>query len=343
MEFFSSFFDPQRFPVAGAAVFLTMATGLLTGPVSGNARPFFWQVTDRVLGGLALRLDKPRRAPADLVLRGALIAAFGIIFGGICGWLLIRLSWSIPFFEGGADLAEIVFLTPCLTGGAVLSVMFGLYRVMGRGASSEGAYFRAARSAGIDMSAQDDYSLTRLTIAFSARMLCPGLIAPVFWYLAGGLVAVYAYGALAALAFRFGRDGHSVYFAAILGGAEKIAGFLPGLMSGALLVLASAFTPTAGIARACRAFGRGKGSAVYAQGGLPLSVMAWALDVSLGGAVTDMDGHARKNSWTGPENATARLEPGHLKRAIYMFAMAGLLLLAGLVIASVLSYQSLPS
>jgi hypothetical protein len=51
--------DADRIPVAVCAIFLTVVFGMITGPVGGNANPFFWFVLDRIFGRLGDRMDKP--------------------------------------------------------------------------------------------------------------------------------------------------------------------------------------------------------------------------------------------------------------------------------------------
>ncbi len=73
-----------------------------------------------------------------------------------------------------------------------------------------------------------------------------------------------------------------------------------------------------------------KGSASYAEGGLPVTAAAYALNVSLGGPTTDLDGYAINRSWAGPVNATAQLNAKHLHRVLYVCFMGHLLFFASL-------------
>ena len=107
-------------------------------------------------------------------------------------------------------------------------------------------------------------------------------------------------------------------------------GFAPHILSGALMALAGLFTPTGGMMRAFTGLLKSKGRAAYVEGGLPLTAMAHSLNISLGGPVHDLDGSALKRAWIGPEGATAQLDAGHLRRALYICLMAYLLLIASL-------------
>ena len=61
-----------------------------------------------------------------------------------------------------------------------------------------------------------------------------------------------------------------------------------------------------------------------------MSILAWALHVSLGGPSQDLSGSAIKADWVGPPGATAQNDYRHLRRAAYILAIAYLLLLAAL-------------
>ena len=52
---------------------------------------------------------------------------------------------------------------------------------------------------------------------------------------------------------------------------------------------------------------------------------------SHGGPTADLDGSSIRRDWIGPENATAQLENGHLRRALYMAVIAHMLFLASLM------------
>jgi len=119
---------------------------------------------------------------------------------------------------------------------------------------------------------------------------------------------------------------------------ERLMGFVPNVFAGILVSCAGLLTPTAGMTRSfIGLFHFTKGVAPYEQGGAPVTAMAWALKVSLGGATQDLDGSAIKRGWAGPDGATAKLEAHHLKRGLYIVVMAHLLLLAALLMGIVLN------
>lgn len=330
MEFLSNIhsylIDFDRVPFAAAAILLTMLMGAVTGPIAGNAYPFIWGVVDKVLGPLGDRLNKTQRSHKALLSRGFFLVIIALFVSLILGSAFKSLSDN--FVEYGA--VEIIILSLMITSGTIWFALLRLYFALEKKDVSEGAYYAIARSIRLNLSMADDFTITRAGIGFAARSFDKGLVAPVFWYLVGGLPVALIYSVLAACAWRFGKQGFTKSFGKPILALEQLMGFIPSLFAGLLMAMASVFTPTAKTTKAIGAFYKGKGRADYAQGGLPLSVIAWALNVSLGGAFQDISGSAIKGEWVGPEGATAQNDHKHLRRAIYINVMAHLLFLLAL-------------
>lgn len=326
-----SLIDPGRLPVAMLALVLTALLGIVTGPMHGQANPFLWFAADKFFGGIGGRLDRRERGAGDLVFRGFFITVAAILFAWILGNAAAELSLQHSFY----GVTEVVLLSLTLTGGAVWYALLKLYFALKEKKVAKGAYYMIARSTRVDLSGADDFGITRNGMGFAARAFDKGVVAPVFWYLLCGLPGVYIYAALAAMAWRFGKDGFTKGFGKVPLALEQLMGFAPHFLSGALMALAGLFTPTGGMTRAFTGLLKSEGRAPYAEGGLPLTAMAHALDVSLGGPAVDLDGSTMKRAWTGPSGATAQLEAGHLRRAMYISLMAYLLFIAVLAGAMV--------
>ena len=314
--------DPDRFPIALLAIVVTALVGVVTGPSHGNANPWLWLITGKIFGGLGGRLDRKERRASDLLFRGFLITAMAVFFVYLAGVTAAEFVREMPFY----GISEIVFLSFAVTSGTVWYALLKLYFAMReKGKVAKGAYYAIATSTRTDLSGSDDFGITRTGMALAARSFDKGLVAPIIWYLLFGLPGAFIYAGLAACAWRFGKDGFTKGFGRMALALERLLGFVPMIMAGTLIALAGLFTPTGGMTRAFTGQLFGKGKASYEEGGLPLTAMAYALDVSLGGPSTDLDGSSIKRGWTGPPNATAKLEEGHLRRAIYISLMAHIL------------------
>ncbi len=305
--------------------------GFLTGPVKGRALPLFWQVMHVLFTNLGKRLYKTERSVSDLVFRGMLLTLFAFVISLGCGYLARAVSVVLPFW----GVTEVFFLSCLLTSGTVFRVLLKLHETLKTGSAGKGAYYSLALSTNTNLNSVDDFGITRAGMGFAARSFDKALVGPVFWYVIGGLPLAFVYAGLAYLSWEIGKDGHTKGFGKTVNILEKLFGFLPHVFAGLFLALACVFTPTAWLIRALGGFWSGQGRAPYYEGGYPLSVMAYGLGVSLGGPVTDLSGTSLRRRWVGPKNATAQLESGHLKRTLYMLAMANLLfwlfLLGGLL------------
>ncbi len=319
--------DPERIPVALMAMLVCAVGGMVTGPMHGNANPFYWVLMDGVFGKLGRRLDRTQRKPADLMTRGFMLMVAALFVSYFVGQSAAVLADQYPLY----GVTQIVLLALTLTVGAPWFALLRVYGALDKGQKvSPGAYANIARTGRTDLSRSDDYGVTRVTMAMMARCFDKGLVAPLTLFLILGLPGAYIYASLAFFAWRFGKDGYSKGFGTVSMGLEKVLGWVPMTISGSLMAAAGLFTPTGGMTRAIKALMR-PGGAPYAEGGLPVTAMAHALDVSLGGPVMDLDGSAVARKWVGPEGATARLEAGHLRRALYISMMAHLLLVASLL------------
>ena len=325
-------FDPARLPVAVGAILIVCVIGVLTGPLFGNANPLFWRTVDFLFGPLGSRLDKTERKAGDLITRGTIIALTGAIMAFLLGQFFQTLSHHYPNWL----IVDIVALSLILSAGAGWNALIRLYKAV-HGKTIKGAFYTLATTTRSNLTTADEFTITRVGIGMGAKIFDKGIVGPVLWYLIGGLPAAYLYAGLAALSWRFGKEGFTKGFGATALALEKLMGFIPNVFSGILLSLGGLLTPTAGMTRSfIGLFHFNEGRAHYAEGGAPVTAMAWALKVSLGGATQDIDGSAIKRGWAGPKGATAQLNAKHLHRALYILVMAHLLLVATLLVGIVI-------
>lgn len=320
-------FEPDRIPIAVCALILVALIGFLTGPVRGNARPLLWQVWDILFGRLGDKLGNPQRSRADLLFRGFLLSVFAVFIAVLLGRAAEISTQIYPYYA----LPDILFLAMCLSSGALWNALSRLYKVLDKPGSEKGVFFTIAQTTRTNLNSTDTFGITRTGMALAARNFDKGAVAPVLWYLIGGLPFVFAYSALAALSWRFGKDGFSKGFGETALALEKLFGAVPTFLAGFLLTAASIVTPAAGIARSIGSWFVFTNAAPYAQGGLPVSVMAYALNISLGGPVQDLGGSAVKSVWVGPKGASAKVDHHHLRRGLYIVIIAHILWVASLL------------
>lgn len=320
--------DPARFPLAVMALLLCAVIGIVTGPMHHNANPFLWKLLGAATGGMGRRLDRTERNKTDLAARGLLVLLVVVLLSYGAGLVAVWLSLHVPLW----GVTQIVMLALCLSVGTVWYSLLRVYTALEKkGKIAEGSYAAVARTTRTDLSRMDDFGITRVTMAMAARSFDKALVAPLFWFLLFGPVGAYIYSGFSFFSWRFGKDSFGKGFARAGLALERLLGYIPMTVSGILMAAAGLFTPTGGMTRAFRGLFRRQNVAPYAEGGLPVTAMAYALDVILGGPVTDLDGSALKRVWVGPKDATAQLQAGHLRRALYISLMAHLLLVASML------------
>ena len=319
-------FDPDRIPLALAAIGVSAVAGMVTGPLLGNAYPAFWSVFDKLAGGFGDKLDRLHRSRADLLFRGFVFASIMLILGVLTGKYLEIAADSYPLY----GFSHVFLLSALITSGAIWFSLLKFYFAIEKKTVGKGAYYAISRTTRINLNSVDEFGITRTGISLAARSFDKGMVAPLIWFLIGGFPAAFIYSTLSALAWRFGKNGFTKGFGESMLALERLMGSIPSLYAGALLTLAGAFTPTVKTTDALMAWIRAKNKAPYDQGGSPLTAMAYALNLSIGGPKQDIAGSALKNVWVGPEKASAKTEHKHLRRAIYINVMAHLLFVASL-------------
>lgn len=327
LQWHAQFMNPERIPIVLGAMLLCAVFGMITGPIAGNANPFLWIFYDTLFGALGDRLDRTQRRTGDLLFRGFLFSVPVIAVSALIGWAMETFTRTEPLW----GITAVLLLSLLLSCGSIWFVLLRLYFAMEQKKSVRGAYYAIARSTRINLAAGDDFGISRAALGFSATGFDKGLVSPALWFIIGGFPAACIYGGLAMLAWRYGKRGFSKGFGAVPLALERVMGIVPSAVSAFYLILAALFTPTARLHRGALAFMGHKNRAPYEQGGLPLSVLAWSLNVGLGGAAQDLSGSALQCLWTGPEGASAKIVHGHIRRAIYINVVAHILFVASLL------------
>lgn len=322
-------FNPDRLPVAVCSLLIVSFFGFMTGPLGGHANPILWRMIDFLFGPMGSRLDNTDRNPADLITRGLIVTITGMVMAFLAGIFFQTLSSHYPNFK----IVDIVALSMVLASGAGWKILLNLYNTISDKRPVRGAFYALANTTRNDLTVADEYTITRVGIAMAAKLFDKAVVAPILWYLIGGLPVAFLFSSLAALSWRFGKEGFSKGFGVTALELEKLMGFVPNFFTGVILSFAGLITPTAGMTRSIiGVFSFKAGSSAYAEGGAALTAMAWSLNVSLGGATQDLDGSAIKRRWVGPSGATAKLEAKHLHRSVYITIIGHLLLLAAMMV-----------
>ncbi len=312
---------PERIPYAVAAILLVSVLGFITGPVGYLGQPALFALHNILWGRMGDRLDKTLRPSGDLVFRGFLLTAFVLLLTYVLAQGVDIVVVTYPDY----GILEVLALSLCLASGSVWAITFHIKSSLQKKVSHKNAFLSLSRSSRLDLNSTDDFGITRAVLGFLAISFDKGMVAPVFWYIFGGLPVLFVYSALSFLAWRFGKSGFTKGLGAVPLALEKLMGYIPSLLAGFIMTAASALTPTAKMHKSILAWWGAKDKAPYEEGGIAVSAMAWPLGIVIGGPVMDLTGSSLQRAWVGPPGATAQVDYNHIRRALYLSIVAHLL------------------
>jgi len=276
----------------------------------------------RVIAWAETRLNRPERPARTRMQRGALTLV--LLTAAAAG-----LGWSIAFVAGVLRFGEIieVFVVAVLLAQRSL---FEHVRAVAAALADEGlsaGRTMVARIVGRDVGALDAHGVARATIESLAENFSDAVVAPALWYLFLGLPGIMAYKCVNTLDSMVGhRTPRYRAFGAPAAHADTALNFVPARLSALLLAAAALFVPNGRPLRALRVVLRDAGRHRSRNAGWPEAAMAGAIGVALAGP-RSYGGEAVKDAWLG-EEFTARALPPDIHRALAIYAIACLLLLA---------------
>lgn len=272
----------------------------------------------RVVTGFERKLNREKRSPMDRAVRGLVVSVVVVAATIATG---IGVAWLSRNHDFGW-IIELVLI-------AALIDQRGRYvQVRLVGAALAGGNLEAARTAVAplvqrDPTRMDDYGIARTAIEAGAEGYCSGVVAPVFWY------ALFGFPGLAvcrALSVMDAAIGHSTpryrAFGMVAARLDDITQLVPARLAGMFLALAALFAPTAKPGQALRLMVRDAGKHRSMNMGWPVAAVAGALNLALCGARHYAE-RTVNDPWIG--TGTARAEANHIRRSLYLFAVACLI------------------
>jgi adenosylcobinamide-phosphate synthase len=318
--------ESQPFPwlavlVAPAATpgdpLLVLLLALAVDAVAGEMAPLFRIVPHpvvalgRIIAWLDRRLNRPRRGTAARRRRGVLTLV--LVAGGAAG-----LGVAV---HHGAALLPHGWVVEVLLAASLIAQrsLHDHVRAVARGLRTEGldgGRRAVARIVGRDPDRLDDAGVARAAIESCAENFSDGVVAPVVWYLIGGLPGLMAYKAVNTLDSMIGhRTPRHEAFGWASARFDDLLNLIPARLAGLLLAAAAGLTdPTAGRA-ALTAMWRDAGKHRSPNAGWPEAAMAGALGLRLAGPRA-YAGYTVADPWIGP--GTAAATAAHIDRALIL-------------------------
>ncbi len=304
------------------ALVFDLFLGTLIGTTGAGPTALF----ARLVAGLAPRLDRTRRSRKTRLLRGALLVLFVVAVFVAAGLALVHVLRTLP----GGWILEILFMAALI---------------------GQGGALRAVRAAARADHA-DAHAAPREASEMLARAFLDHAVAPVFWFLVLGVPGLVAYRALSVTAGLVGDWRAEADFGWPPARAFDAVGLLPGILSGALLAVASVFAPGARPLKSLKFMaGQAAAYASFAHG-WPVAAVAGAFGIVLGGprpgpregtplAAANLV-RRQDTPWLGAADGRSRLVAADFRRVMMLYGAALLLTLLLVLWAAIIGAAGLP-
>jgi adenosylcobinamide-phosphate synthase len=300
-------------PSPGLILVLALVADAVIGEPFGRAHPV--ALLGGLIGVLERRLNRARRSPSTLRVRGALLLALTVAVAVLAGRAVGLLAGAVPF--GWA--IEALFVAVLLAGRGLFDHVRRVARAL-RAGGLEAGRAAAAHIVGRDVTTLDRHGVARAAIESAAENFADGVVAPAFWYLVFGPAGIAAYKAINTLDSMVGyRDERFRDFGFAAARVDDLANWIPARLAAIILCVAALFVPSASPTRAARTVLADARRHASPNAGWPEAAMAGALDLALNGPRV-YGGVAGEQPWIGA--GRARAEPGDIDRALFMLAVA---------------------
>lgn len=301
------------------ALTINLFLGFFVTFFKAQATPVLWTPFIKIALWCEKKLKRDGRSRQDLILRGFLAYSAALFVAIILFFIFEALLYAARQPEAALILSATV-LALSISSSAIIGLIWTLSTGLKKGADQSKGIFKAlARSTHVNISTLDHSGLIRLSITFITILTSRAYVAPIFWFYCFGGAGVLFYSATQATSFVLSRYGHHNGFATIPSIISRILNFLPEIVSGAVMVLCSAFVPSMKMRSALKSLSQLKKAPPYEQGGVPLHILAYATDMGLGGPMQSDTGVILKNNWAGPSGATANVN--HTKIKVFSFLL----------------------
>ncbi len=322
--------DPWQ-PVSGNGgttliLLLALLLDALLGGRSSLGGPFPHPVRliGRAIDLLDRRLNRARHSPAGRRWRGLVTAAGLTALAVLIGWLIgaLRRTWRWGW------LIELLLVTTMLAQRS----LFVHVRAVARALQADGlagGRRAVALIVGRDPASLDTFGVARAAIECCAESFADGIVAPVLWYLAGGLPGLLALKTVNTMDSMIGhKSEHYRDFGMVAARTDDLMMFLPARVAGVLLCAAACFAPRGRPWRALRIMWRDHRRHDSPNAGWPEAAMAGAFDLALSGP-RRYGGETVNKGWIG--DGRARATAADIVSALYLLALA-CFLEAGLIV-----------
>lgn len=305
---------------------MLLVLGILGDALVGGARvsrilPGPTALFGRMVRYLEPRLNRQRRSKATRLIRGLLLVLFLAGMAGAGGLAFVLVAGLIP----ASWVLEVILVAALLGQGTALVDVISIATRLGDDPVSQNT---------------DRFQVARDGVETLAHGFIDRGVGPIFWFLLLGLPGMLVYRAIEVTAREAGEWNRKSLFGWASARCYDVVNVLPAILGSLFLICAGVFVPGTRplpglgvMVRQCVAFPS------FSQG-WPLAAVAGLLGVSLGGPrKNDTRVYARSTEvpWIGPDGGRAMLKAADVRRALFVYGLACLLVLAAVLVAAVIS------
>jgi adenosylcobinamide-phosphate synthase len=311
------------FGSAAAALLIERRFGYPDELLARFGHPVTW------MGGLITFLDRnlnrPQRASGESRLRGVLALAVLLTITFLPAWLIASLLERLPL----GWLAEALLATSLLAQRSLREHVEAVDDALGRTLGE--ARIAVGQIVGRDTAELDEPGIVRATLESLAENCADGVVAPVFWYVLGGLPGLVLYKAINTADSMIGhRSEAHLHFGWAAARLDDLVNLPCSRLTGLLFA-----TAVPGRTRAVLAVMRRDAPGhASPNAGWPEAALAAGLDIRLGGP-RSYHGRLVSLPWMG--EGRERLRPADIARGLALFSRALWLLTATLVLLALLT------
>jgi adenosylcobinamide-phosphate synthase len=268
------------------------------------------------------KLNRRQRSTGTRLVRGLLLVLFMALIAGGAGLVFVLVAGLVP----GSWIVEVFLVAALLGQGAVFMDAIGVASTLGDGSEPQG---------------DDPHQAARSGIEALVHGFIDHGVSPIFWFLLLGLPGMLAFRAIEVTSRLVGEWERKSLFGWAAARSYDAVNVVPTILGGLFLVAAGLFVPSA---KPLRGVGvmvrRGAAFPSFSQG-WAIAAMAGLLGLSLGGPRPKPDdervfARSVQVPWIRPDDGRAMLAAPDLRRALFLFALACLLVLAVVLLAAVI-------
>lgn len=275
-------------------------------------------VVDRMTRFLDRKLNREQRSVANRLLRGAVMVCVLGLVAYAAGRALADLARMLPYgwlLEAAAIACLILqrrLIDPVRTVARTLATH-----------DLDAARAVLAAITPYDSAGLDEHAVARGAVEACAARFCDGVVAPAFWYLLAGLPGLCVLRTINVAADSIGHPSpRHAAFGLVAARLDDVLSLFPGLIAGAVLVIASVFVPSARPAGAFRVWLAAAASRRALDAGRAQGAVAGALGLTLAGP-RRLDGAVIGAAWIG--EGRARVTAQDVGRAVRLLLVACML------------------